>query len=63
MKQEHLIEIFNRKPDKEKVEIILRALQIKRVGHTNQEAILLASGFYRDIENYGNWVRNEGERK
>ena len=61
MKENDLIGVFHAKSDSERVEILLRALQIKS-HHTVNEAILLASGFYRNIDKYGEWIRNEGDR-
>ena len=61
MKENELIGVFYAKSESDKVEILLRALQIKS-HHTVNEAILLASGFYRNIDKYGEWIRNEGDR-
>ena len=61
MKENDLIGVFHAKSDKDKVEILLRALQIKS-HHTINEAILLASGYYRNIDKYGEWIQSEGDR-
>ena len=62
MKENELMAIFHALPDAEKVGILLRALQIKTMYQTINEAILLASGYYRNIDKMGEWIRNEGDR-
>ena len=58
MKQHEILDIFNRLPPEEKVEILHHALEIKYDFRRPQECIILAMGYRPDLENRMEWIKN-----
>jgi hypothetical protein len=59
LKQKDLIAHFESLTDKEKVEVLTKALSIKTNERTKEESICLALGYYRDLSKFGNWINSE----